>query len=90
MITLMSVVLPEPFGPMSPRISPVSTVKLTSSTALRPANDLQRCATSSTLIVRLTRVVPCTSPGREPCIGHGACEFQGRARERTPPWLTYS
>jgi len=47
--TLISVVLPDPLGPMRPRISPVLTVKLTSSRAFRPANDLERCETSRTL-----------------------------------------
>lgn len=35
--TLISVVLPEPFGPMSPRISPRPRVRLTPSTARKPA-----------------------------------------------------
>ena len=35
-MTLKSVVLPAPFGPMMPWMAPSATVRLTSSTALRP------------------------------------------------------
>ena len=44
---LMVVVLPEPLGPMRPRMSPRSSVKETSSTARRPAKSLVRPLTVS-------------------------------------------
>ena len=44
---LNSVVLPAPFGPMMPRISPLCSVKLTSCTALRPPKVFERLRTSS-------------------------------------------
>jgi hypothetical protein len=47
--TLMSVVFPDPLGPISPRISPVRSVKLTSLRALSPANDLLRFLSSRVL-----------------------------------------
>ena len=40
--TLNSVVLPAPFGPMMPRISPLPTEKLTWLTARNPPNDRDR------------------------------------------------
>src|SRR5262249_52959200 len=46
-IILSSVVLPEPLGPMMPRISPGRTVKETAATATRPAKRLLRARTSS-------------------------------------------
>jgi hypothetical protein len=42
------VVLPAPFGPSSPYVSPASIEKLTPSTATRPANDLRRSSHEST------------------------------------------
>src|SRR5262249_46631967 len=42
------VVLPAPFGPRNPRISPRSTRKLTSSTAVSRPYRLVRCCTSIT------------------------------------------
>src|SRR4029077_5700669 len=44
----MVVVLPAPFGPRKPRISPRSTVKLMSSTAVTGPYRLVRCCTSIT------------------------------------------
>src|SRR5262249_13934602 len=45
--TLTSVVLPAPFGPIRPRISPCRREMLTSSTATRPPNrTLTACAVS--------------------------------------------
>ena len=44
--TLKSVVLPAPFGPMMPRISPARTSKLTSDSAWRPRNALEIPRTS--------------------------------------------
>src|SRR5437016_1101796 len=46
-ITLSSVVLPEPFGPMVRRSSPVSTPKETFETAMRPLKRFVRPRTSS-------------------------------------------
>src|SRR5438132_10105338 len=48
-IRLKIVVLPEPFGPMRPRISPGLTANDTPLTARNPPNRLARPATSSTL-----------------------------------------
>ena len=45
--TLNSVVLPAPFGPMMPRISPSAIEKLTSLTAFRPPKARDRFSTSS-------------------------------------------
>ena len=39
-IMLKSVVLPAPFGPMTPQISPAATSNVTASTAVRPRNRL--------------------------------------------------
>src|SRR4051794_24335767 len=47
LIRLSSVVLPEPFGPKMPRISPSAIAKETSATAVRPPNRLLSPATSS-------------------------------------------
>src|SRR5206468_11920049 len=44
---LMSVVLPEPFGPMRPNRSPAFTDKLTRLSAVKPPNRLTRPSTSS-------------------------------------------
>src|SRR6516164_7778665 len=46
MISFITVDLPEPFGPMSPRISPPLTVKPTSLTATRPPKRLVKPRTS--------------------------------------------
>ena len=43
LIRLISVVLPAPFGPITPRISPRCSIKLTSSTATRPAKRRVTC-----------------------------------------------
>ena len=45
---LMVVVLPAPLGPRKPKISLRPTVKLTSSTAMKPLNLRVRCSTSIT------------------------------------------
>src|SRR5262249_53476293 len=47
LIRLKSVVLPEPFGPMTPRTAPAGTSKLTSRTARTPAKDFERPSTGS-------------------------------------------
>src|SRR3954466_15930056 len=46
---LNSVVFPAPLGPISARISPAGSTKLTSSTACTPPNDFRTATTSSTL-----------------------------------------
>src|ERR1700749_3298758 len=43
-IRLNSVLLPAPFGPRMPRISPASTVRLRPSITRRPPNDRDRAA----------------------------------------------
>src|SRR5271163_4873255 len=48
---LKSVVLPEPFGPMTPRISPSSTANETSLTAATPPKRLLRPETLSTAAI---------------------------------------
>src|SRR6266567_3323737 len=45
-MTLMHVVLPEPFGPTRPRISPGFRSKLSSSSARKPPNRLTRPLTA--------------------------------------------
>jgi hypothetical protein len=46
-IKLKIVLLPDPFGPMRPRISPSTTSKLTRLTATNPPNRLVRPLTAS-------------------------------------------
>src|SRR5213594_3156978 len=45
---LKNVVLPAPFGPMSPTISPSSAANSTSLTATRPPNSLRSCSVRKT------------------------------------------
>ena len=45
----MSVDLPAPFGPRSPKTSPRATVKLRLSTATKSPNDLEISSTSTAL-----------------------------------------
>src|SRR5512135_1452833 len=52
-MTLTRVVFPEPFGPISPRISPSSSSKLTSDTAASPPNSR---------VTRLASRMPMTTP----------------------------
>ena len=59
---LSTVVLPEPLGPIRPRISPARRSKLTSSTAATPPKCTDRCSTDS----RLTRRPRCSRLGDEP------------------------
>src|SRR5512142_344272 len=47
---LKIVVLPEPFGPISPWISPGLTLRETSLTATRPPNCIVRCSTSRNIL----------------------------------------
>src|SRR5262245_44736754 len=46
-MTLISVVLPEPFGPITARMSPSSSARLTSESACTPAKSLLTDSTSS-------------------------------------------
>ena len=48
---LKMVLLPDPLGPISPRISPLSTAKSTLSTAVNPPNRLVKFLTSSILLL---------------------------------------
>src|SRR6516225_1720464 len=53
---LKIVLLPDPFGPIRPRISPLPTAKETSLTAVKPPNRLMSPVTSSTEGRSLDRV----------------------------------
>jgi len=57
---LKTVVLPAPFGPMSPTISPGRTSKVRSETAVRPPKDLVRPETSRSAI-QLSSPFPMTA-----------------------------
>src|SRR5580698_1422792 len=57
---LKIVLLPEPLGPIRPRISPRSTLNDTLLTALKPPNCLTRPSTTST-------AVPSVDPGPLTC-----------------------
>src|SRR5205085_7772998 len=66
-IRLKIVVLPEPFGPIRPRISPGLTAKDTPLTARNPPNRLLRPATSSTSAPdRKTACPPAHAPSPAP------------------------
>src|SRR6202011_3473883 len=52
---LKIVLLPDPFGPIRPRISPFSTLNDTLLTARKPPNRLTRPSTTSTAIPSLRR-----------------------------------
>src|SRR5438309_5248901 len=52
---LKIVLLPEPFGPIRPRISPRSTVNDTLLTALKPPKRFTRPSTTSTAVPSLSR-----------------------------------
>src|SRR5437763_10927319 len=53
-MTLKSVVFPEPFAPISPRISPPETCRSTSRTAATPPNDLE----TRSIVRRLSEATP--------------------------------
>ena len=61
---LNNVVLPAPFGPISPKISPVSTANDTSLTATTPPKRRETCSACSATTGRLV----CTAPGRGGCV----------------------
>src|SRR5713101_6925505 len=78
-IRLKIVVLPEPFGPMRPRISPGLTAKDTPLTARNPPNRFARPATSSTL-APVPHVLFSPYPARR--------SLRGRALSRAAPVLS--
>src|SRR2546427_794968 len=59
---LMSVVLPEPFGPISPTRSPAATTKSTASFATMPPNHLTRPTPRTSSVRPLTCRAPCAAP----------------------------
>src|SRR5436305_243659 len=59
---LMSVVLPEPFGPISPTRSPSATTKSTASFATMPPNHLTRPTPRTSSVRPLTCRAPCAAP----------------------------
>ena len=63
-IALKQVVLPAPFGPIRPRISPRWMSKVTSSSAVRPPNLTVRSSTSSSVLAHRRPRSP--GPGRPP------------------------
>src|SRR5262249_34586395 len=77
-----SVVLPEPFGPISPTISPASTETSTPASAVSPPKCLVTPLTSSRLIDR--RGGPRYGPPRPPTFGRAS---PGSPRGRSPPRL---
>src|SRR5215468_3760328 len=62
-IMLNVVLLPEPFGPIKPRISPSATAKPTFDTAVKPPKRLVSCETCS-IELRARLVRPSTSARR--------------------------
>src|SRR5215472_4144 len=63
-MTLNSVVLPEPFGPISPAIEPGATSMLASSSACTPPNALDTPSVRSTVFTaRLRHDASCRLPG---------------------------
>src|SRR6266849_1555511 len=76
---LKNVVFPAPFGPIKLTISPVGTVKSTSSTATRPPNSLRNiCVSSSTSCTCVLRVV-------QRLVVHAFVELCGDSRARNQP-----
>ena len=66
-ITLNSVVLPAPLGPMTPRTSPAATSSETGSSAVMPPNcTVSSCAanTAAPLTVPVSSIAPETTPSR--------------------------
>src|ERR1039458_595496 len=52
-ITLKNVVLPEPLGPIKPRISPSFTARLNRSSATRPPKRMDRLSQASSVLIGL-------------------------------------
>src|SRR3989449_11387566 len=61
---LMSVVLPEPFGPIRPNRSPALTWSVTRSSARKPPKRLVRPSTSSS-VVAMSPTSPSSEPPRQ-------------------------
>src|SRR5579864_2281538 len=82
---LKSVVLPAPFGPISPTISPSRTVNETPSTARSPPNVRDRPETSSTAPPPQQRAEPPredgTEPPREDGVEHPVRQIRGHEDE---------
>src|SRR5438105_8401092 len=76
---LRRVVLPAPFGPMMPRTSPGSTVKVTSASAFTPPKRLLTALTASRVMEAPTLTLP-RSGGRELPRGPWAGPGGGRRR----------
>ena len=88
----MVVVLPAPFGPRNPRISPGSTRKLMSSTAVNDPYRLVTCWTSTTLFSPGTEWGPARGPRRPDRLARQRgpasvldCIRRGAWRKRRPP-----
>src|SRR5258707_10174123 len=91
---LAAVLLPAPFGPMSPVILPRATVKEQSSTARRPPKAFTRCCTSrmdvvAADVVLVTTLCVCAPVIEEPMGASPAivclltlrcCAFRGKQR----------
>src|SRR4029077_5345005 len=75
-MTLKSVVLPAPLGPMMPRISPGAARRLTSFTAVRPP---KRLVTASSSSIASHRAQPLPDPADQ-ALGHEAHDLHLIAR----------
>src|ERR1700738_1708324 len=74
--TLNSVVLPAPFGPMMPRISPWQMVKLTLLTARRPPKDFDSPSTLISVVADDTLLTAPLARAEGAGIGAGAFGFE--------------
>src|SRR5437879_6307887 len=74
-MTLKSVVLPAPLGPMMPRISPGAARRLTSLTAVRPP---KRLVTASSSSIAPHRAQPLPDPADQ-ALGHEAHDHDEQA-----------
>src|SRR6516164_6501027 len=74
---LKSVVLPAPLGPISPRISPSASVKLTSETATSPPKRLVTPLTSSKAVIQ--------SPSQSAARSDRASQSSRREQIAPPP-----
>src|SRR5882762_4605288 len=81
-IIRINVVLPAPFGPSKPKISPVGTVKLTSFTATKSPNCFLSLLTSIAF-VSVVFIGPAPSPERSS--GDGACRGPHCRSQPLPP-----
>src|SRR3954453_18952065 len=71
-MTLNAVVLPAPFGPMSPKIWPGSIEKLTWSRATRPPKRMVSSSSTRSGSAMFPRLPPVLQLGRPPPVGHDA------------------